>query len=464
MKKVLLLFIFLPLFFCEAQIPGNVGGPHKAVVIDPTTISNLVVRFRSSVGVSTSGSAVTAWLDEVAGINTVQATSALRPTIVSNSLNGYPSIKFVSQYLRAAGQIANLEGETELTVYMLSAGSTPGPYSSVGAGIVTYQSQDFITTYSVALQGNPNHTINVFTANGSNTQASQRSLEDNWTVKGLVINSALASGQRMKIYENGSLKASGNAPTTFSGQANPEFLIGAYSLSSSYTVTDGSIVEIMIFNRDLTDNEDRLVNDYFFNTYGLRKKRLICDGNSLTFGTGSTGGNVYPNYLATSLGSTWQVFNIGVQGQVTSSMVTNAPNQIDNVLGSPYFSKDVIIAWEGTNSLNAGVDATTAYNSMVTYCLARKAAGAKVIVGTCLPRSSVGVPGDFNAQRATYNTLIRNNYQFFSDAILDVAADSRIGDDGDETNTTYYAGDNVHLNNTGYSVIAELALPVVQTF
>lgn len=446
------------------MIPGRLGNIQRAVVIDPTTISNLVVRFRSTQGVSTSGSNVTAWLDEVSGINAVQATGALQPTLVSNSINGYPSIRFVSQYLRAAGQLTPLEGRTELTVYMLSAGSTPGPYSSVGAGIVTYQSQDALTTYSVALQGNPNHTINIFTANGSNTQGSQRSLENNWTVKGMVINSALASGQRAKIYENGSLKVATNAPTTFASQANPEFLIGAYSLGGSYTVTDGSIVEIMIFNRDLTDNEDRLVNDYFFNTYGLRKKRLICDGNSLTYGTGSTGGNVYPNYLATSLGSTWQVFNIGVQGQVTSSMVTNAPTQIDNVLGSPYFSKDVIIVWEGTNSLNSGIDATTAFNSMVTYCRARKAAGAKVIVATCLPRSSAGVPGDFNAQRATYNTLIRNNYQFFSDALLDVAADSRIGDDGDETNTTYYAGDNVHLNSNGYSVIADLALPVVQTF
>lgn len=464
MKQYIILFLSLITCVCESQIPGRIGPNQRQTVIDPTSISDLVVRFRSNQGVSTSGSNVTAWVDEISGINAVQATGALQPTLVSNSLNGYPSIKFISQYLRAAGQITALEGRTELTVYMLSAGSTPGPYSSVGAGIVTYQSQNAITTYSVSMQGNPNHTINLFTANGSNVQSSVRTLENNWTVKGMVINSALASGQRAKIYENGNLKNSANAPTTFSGQANPEFLLGAYSLSSTYTVTDGSIVEILIYNRDLTVNEDRLVNDYFFNTYGLRKKRLICDGNSLTYGTSSTGGNNYPNYLATSLGSSWLVYNTGVQGQVTSAMVTNAPVQIDLTLGTPYFSKDVIIAWEGTNSLNAGTDATTAYNSMVTYCLARKAAGAKVIVGTCLPRSSAGVPGDFNAQRATYNTLIRSNYQYFADALLDVAADSRIGDDGDETNLTYYSGDNVHLNNNGYSVVAELALPIVQTF
>lgn len=457
------LFFFLVMVECSAQ-PTQIPNASSRVVPPPTSISNLVVRFRANTNVFTSGSNVTAWVDEISGINAVQATGGLQPTFATNVLNGYPAVKFSSQYLRAAGQITNLEGQTSLTVYMLSAGNPPGAYSSVGAGIISYQAKDLITTYSVALQGNPNHTIQVFTANGSNVQGFIKYTEDQWSIKGLVINSSLASGQRQKLYNNGALKYSSDSPTTFSSQTNPEFLIGAYSLSSTYTTTDGSIIEILIYNRDLTVAEDQQVNDYFFNTYALRKKRLICDGNSLTYGTGSTSNNNYPQLLASSLGSSWMVYNTGVQGMVTSTMVTNAPTQIDNELGSPYFSKDVLIAWEGTNSLNAGVQAATAYADMVTYCLARKAAGAKVIVGTCLPRSSAGVPGDFEAQRTTYNGLIRANYTHFADGILDVAADSRIGDAGDETNATYYAGDNVHLNSTGYGVISALALPIVQTF
>lgn len=442
---------------------NNLLGQRATPSTDPADIPSISLRYKSSGGVNSAAGKVSGWIDLISGIQVSQITGALQPSLISNSLNGFPSIQFINQYLRVPGGLSFLEGKTGMTIFMLSAGSTPGPYSTVGGGMINYQDQDAILSKSTALQGNANNVLISFNCNGSNVQNSVNSLGNQWSVKSCVIDSTLASGQRLKIYDNGNLKFSGNAPTTFTSVSNPELLIGAFSLSGSYTTTDGSIVEILIYNRALTAAELLTVNNYFFSTYGLSKKRLICDGNSLTYGTASTGGSNYPQQLAILLGSDWLVYNTGIQGILTATMVTSGPTRIDNEILSPYFSKNIVLAWEGTNSLNAGVDATTAYNSMVAYCTARKAAGASVIVATVLPRSSAGVPADFNAQRAAYNALVVANGLTFADRVFDIAANATIGPDGAELNTTYYAGDRVHLINAGYAIVANAALPIIQS-
>lgn len=52
----------------------------------------------------------------------------------------------------------------------------------------------------------------------------------------------------------------------------------------------------------------------------------------------------------------------------------------------------------------------------------------------------------------------------FADALADVAADTRIGDAGDELNTTYYhLTDRVHLNNAGYAVVAPIVKAAIDS-
>ena len=46
--------------------------------------------------------------------------------------------------------------------------------------------------------------------------------------------------------------------------------------------------------------------------------------------------------------------------------------------------------------------------------------------------------------------------------IADVAADTRIGDDGDEDDATYYV-DGVHLNDTGYGIVAQIVADAINT-
>ena len=51
----------------------------------------------------------------------------------------------------------------------------------------------------------------------------------------------------------------------------------------------------------------------------------------------------------------------------------------------------------------------------------------------------------------------------YADAIINIAADSRMGDDGDQNDTAYYA-DGIHPNATGYGIIASYAANAVLLF
>jgi lysophospholipase L1-like esterase len=177
------------------------------------------------------------------------------------------------------------------------------------------------------------------------------------------------------------------------------------------------------------------------------KVNLICDGNSLTFGTGSTAGNDYPSQLRDLLGSGYWVTNVGVGGKSTASMISGGAETVDTRQDS-WNPRNWLIAWEGTNQLVIST-AQAAYDLMVQYCQERRAAGAdKIIVGTMLP-------AEFTTEekRQQYNTLIRTNWASFADAMADVGDDPTIGQEGDNLNLTYYT-DETHMTDAGYAIVA----------
>jgi lysophospholipase L1-like esterase len=187
--------------------------------------------------------------------------------------------------------------------------------------------------------------------------------------------------------------------------------------------------------------------------------QIICDGNSMTYGTGGT--SPYPAQLATLLPSCL-VTNVAVESADTPGLTSTAPTRI-TPLYSPRRTKNIAVIWEGTNDIYLDdTDGTTAYNRLVTYCQARRASGFKVIICTLLPRSNIGTPEDFETQRQTCNGLITANWATFADALADFAADGRIGDAGDELDTTYYP-DKVHMTNAGYAIIAGMVKTAVES-
>lgn len=194
---------------------------------------------------------------------------------------------------------------------------------------------------------------------------------------------------------------------------------------------------------------------------------IVCDGDSITAGTG-TNTLPWPTQLATALGSTYLVRNVGVSGKQVSELTTDAATGVDPKF-SEDFDRNLCVLFGGTNDIYFNADASdagsTTISNIAAYCAARQAVGWTVVVVTILPRggdfSTSTLPATkathFNARRAAVNTSVRANYLTYANALADVAINATIGDDGDDANTTYYQ-DNIHPTNAGATVIEGIIL------
>jgi lysophospholipase L1-like esterase len=179
-------------------------------------------------------------------------------------------------------------------------------------------------------------------------------------------------------------------------------------------------------------------------------------GNSLTAGTKSTNGGSYPAQLSDALPSTVVNYNVGRPSITTTEMIAEGATRVDAFYDAA-LSENVVVAWEVRNDIVVGgKTAAQAYANYVTYCQARQAAGWSVVAVTVLPSASLG-----DADRASVNASIRANWATFADALADIAADSRIGDNGDNADATYYNADLIHMTNAGYGVVAEIVEPEI---
>lgn len=203
---------------------------------------------------------------------------------------------------------------------------------------------------------------------------------------------------------------------------------------------------------------------YFYNYYSidntdsLNKKLIICDGDSLTSGTGSTGGNTYPNQLITLLGSSnYEVINDGTGGHKITDLLSGA-STIDEYITTIARPKNYYIGWAGTNDIyTSGTDAAVCYSNYVSLLSGRRSSGTKVIACTLLPRTNTSTPSYQEHQRQQLNAMIRQNWYSFADALADFGNDPIIGLAGSEMDTAYYDTDRVHMTNSGYAIIASIA-------
>ena len=186
------------------------------------------------------------------------------------------------------------------------------------------------------------------------------------------------------------------------------------------------------------------------NLKAMQTITVVCDGNSLTFGLG---GKSYPSQLQSILGRRFKVINKGVSGQTTAKMMQDAATDIDSLTRNSNNSL-ICVAWECTNDMFFGTEATTAFNNLKKYCQDRRASGFKVVALTVLPRSEPGTPANFESQRQILNTLLRKHWRDFADALADIATDKNLGYPGAQKNLRFY-GDLVHLNEAGYRIIAK---------
>lgn len=177
---------------------------------------------------------------------------------------------------------------------------------------------------------------------------------------------------------------------------------------------------------------------------------IVCDGNSLTSGVGAS--KSYPQQLQ-ELFKKATVYNLGVGAQTTEQMISDASKQVDSYYNN-HFSC-FLIAWEIGNDIVYNGHPEDAVKRFEQYCRDRKQAGWKVLALTLPQRGKTiyyKTVGEYQRALDSANILLRQNPSFYCDALVDVAADSRLS----KINSDYWNYDSVHLNDRGYAVIAEL--------
>jgi lysophospholipase L1-like esterase len=234
----------------------------------------------------------------------------------------------------------------------------------------------------------------------------------------------------------------------------------------------GTISEVLIFNTALSDEQRSKVVNYLSDKWSIPTKRIVvCCGNSLTSGTGSTTGenqaldmttlvgDNYPNKLVAALGHTNYSIRVDAYaGRALSQMVVEAP--LVDFFYSQSLGIPIALVWEVTNELSQHKSAGGAIDLLIKYCNSRRKRGFKVAVMTCLPTQVTGIYAGFESDRLIVNDYVRENYLSFADKLIDVAADVRLQT---PTDTTYFNADKLHLNSVGYQVVADICVPIIAT-
>lgn len=145
----------------------------------------------------------------------------------------------------------------------------------------------------------------------------------------------------------------------------------------------------------------------------------------------------------------------GFSGYTTQQVLAKAQTNVFPFQKS-YLTKDVVFINEFTNDYAAtGGNATTMYNNMVSLCDSVRywMPNAYIIVTTMPPKTgAVNRQNDSNLNDTTYLNgmvrvkLVRDGH---ADYVCDIASDTLMGMNGQNTNTTYFKTDALHWNTAG---------------
>jgi lysophospholipase L1-like esterase len=185
---------------------------------------------------------------------------------------------------------------------------------------------------------------------------------------------------------------------------------------------------------------------------------VFCEGNSLTEGVAqNSGGKSYPELLSDT-NTYWKVTNSGTTGATLSDML-NTTHLNDGF--NKWYKDNIAVIWGGVNDITRDSTSTGTHRLFDSLCMVAKNRGYKVIAVTTLPISRLSQTGKQVQDTITaYNNLIINNYENYADALLITGDDFRLSD---QTNTTYYAIDELHLITEGYRVVKNLLQPIIES-
>jgi lysophospholipase L1-like esterase len=425
------------------------------------------VWLRASATAGADGATITTLTDQSGNGRDFTASSTAKPILKTNILNGGNVIRFdaTDDLMVGPNALAGTSGLTVVTV----AGATV----TNGAGLCVSKH----STFGSAL-GEWSFRLN--TATNVRGRADMAAVVGATTYSTIaepvchpsigIFTLAWAGSSSPAIYHNGLLQTnivnnnwSGLAtmPTT----TEPLRIGGIPGFTST---SGGDLAELLIWGRKLTSAELAVVHAELKGRHF--RDLIVCDGDSLTSGiTGSPSASnwrPWPSQAEPLLARRAMIYDVAVQGQTVANVAADLATQVYPLKQANY-SRNIYIVWVGTNDLGGDTPANikAAIASLATSV---KAQGFRVVIATILPRSNFG---NVEADRQTLNTLLRADFTTatrdslvtrpaagisYADLLVNVAGDTRIGDAGDELDTTYYLTDLVHLNNTGAAIPAAL--------
>ncbi len=195
----------------------------------------------------------------------------------------------------------------------------------------------------------------------------------------------------------------------------------------------------------------------------------LAQGDSRTVGAGTSPNTNYVTLANNSGNIPWvpRRANVAVNGYTLTDVIAQASTVDAYITNNPGFANYVLSILIGVNSLilsGGDYSGNTAgfITNLAAYCDARRSAGWQVVLCTELPAYTGADATYYLAARATLNTAIHTWVGAHINAICDLAADPNIGQDGDQTNATYYQ-DNLHPTNAGHAIMATIMEAAILT-
>ena|GEM_PF-2217064 len=387
----------------------------------------------SSISVA-DASPVSIWADSSGhGYDGTQSIANKKPTYYSNVQNGAPGVQFNTDQLLISGPV--LPTKTTIMITIKRGPGQTWQYWFASNGASSFPA--FFTGFQGEVFGFYNTSNNIF-----------KNFVDGVNVLTIVQNDGIS----LTAYANGVLDFTA-PPTSIGGKSLTS--IGSL-LNGNVDVRAGYICDLKIFPALLSDTErsrfeNKLMTKYGITPITLTNDQLVCDGDSLTYGTGTVE-NGYVDQIKALL-PTLTVRNLGVSGISLTNMFAKQSVHV-LPLYSATRTRNILVIWGGVNDLNTIASGAALYDILLNYTQAAQAAGYLVVNCTITPATSI--TGESETRRTDFNTLVNTN-SANANAVVDLASDVRLDD---ATDATYYF-DGLHMKTTGYAVVSELIAATV---
>lgn len=192
---------------------------------------------------------------------------------------------------------------------------------------------------------------------------------------------------------------------------------------------------------------------------------IVFDGDSITYGDGSTGGAArYPDRVMSGAPfggtlTTWS--NVSQSGHRWHNGDTHG---VDDAYEEGKIN--ILIPWFGTNDMTVdNLSASQTAQEARRYIAKRFVAHPDwhIVLMTTIPRSVGGSNTVLNSKIDEYNTDLRKNYKswgaraYIDNRLPGTFFDFQTYDEEEfEKSPSYYYVDNIHLSNDGYIYLAEI--------